>query len=259
MIKIIDPVMIRIFSLEIRWYGFLIVSALLISLFMLNYLLKKEKNFDFEFFLDFLIIAFPLGVIAARIYYVIFNLDYYLNQPLKILAIYEGGLAIHGGLLLGIAVLFLLAKKRNKRFLPALDYLAPLTAFTQSVGRWGNFINQEAYGKVVEESYFNFFPEFIKKQMYIEGAYREPTFFYESAANFFLFIFLIFYLRSDRRKDGEVFSLYLIVYSLFRFFIEEQRTDSLLIGEFQIAKLVSLLMIVGGLALFYYIRTNKSV
>ncbi|MFP4199360.1 MAG: prolipoprotein diacylglyceryl transferase, partial [Halanaerobium sp.] len=181
MIKIIDPVMIRIFSLEIRWYGFLIVSALLISLFMLNYLLKKEKNFDFEFFLDFLIIAFPLGVIAARIYYVIFNLDYYLNQPLKILAIYEGGLAIHGGLLLGIAVLFLLAKKRNKRFLPALDYLAPLTAFTQSVGRWGNFINQEAYGKVVEESYFNFFPEFIKKQMYIEGAYREPTFFYESA------------------------------------------------------------------------------
>ncbi|MFW5979394.1 MAG: prolipoprotein diacylglyceryl transferase [Halanaerobium sp.] len=259
MIKIIDPVMIRIFSLEIRWYGFLIVSALLISLFMLNYLLKKEKNFDFEFFLDFLIIAFPLGVIAARIYYVIFNLDYYLNQPLKILAIYEGGLAIHGGLLLGIAVLFLLAKKRNKRFLPALDYLAPLTAFTQSVGRWGNFINQEAYGKVVEESYFNFFPEFIKKQMYIEGAYREPTFFYESAANFLLFIFLIFYLRSARRKDGEVFSLYLIFYSLFRFFIEEQRTDSLLIGEFQIAKLVSILMIVGGLALFYYIRTNKSV
>ncbi|MFW5736454.1 MAG: prolipoprotein diacylglyceryl transferase family protein, partial [Halanaerobium sp.] len=116
MIKIIDPVMIRFFSLEIRWYGFLIVSALFISLFMLNYLLKKEKNFDFEFFLDFLIIAFPLGVIAARIYYVIFNLDYYLNQPFKILAIYEGGLAIHGGLLLGIAVLFLLAKKRNKRF-----------------------------------------------------------------------------------------------------------------------------------------------
>lgn len=257
MIKIIDPVMIRIFSLEIRWYGFLIVSALLISIFILNYLLKKEEDFDFEFFLDFIIISFPLGILAARIYYVIFNLDYYLKQPAKILAIHEGGLAIHGGLLLGILVLFLMTKRRNKKFLLALDYLAPLTALAQSIGRWGNFINQEAYGRVVEESYFDFFPEFIKKQMYIEGAYREATFFYESAANFLLFLLLFFYLRSERKKDGEVFSLYLIFYSLFRFFIEEQRTDSLFIGEIQVAKLVSILMILGGVILLYYINKIK--
>ena len=108
---IINPVMVSFFSLEIRWYGFFIVSALLISIFILNYLLKKEEKFDFEFFLDYIILAFPLGVLGARLYYVIFNLEYYLTYPLKIMAINEGGLAIHGGLLVGIAVLYFLTKK----------------------------------------------------------------------------------------------------------------------------------------------------
>ena len=95
-IEIIDPIMIRVFSFEIRWYGFFIVSALLISLLILSYLLKKEDDLDFEFFLDYIIIAFPLGILGARLYYVIFNLDYYLDRPAQILAINEGGLAIHG-------------------------------------------------------------------------------------------------------------------------------------------------------------------
>src|SRR6056297_404169 len=152
--------MIRVFSFEIRWYGFFIVSALLISLLILSYLLKKEDDLDFEFFLDYIIIAFPLGILGARLYYVIFNLDYYLDRPAKILAINEGGLAIHGGLLLGIGFLYFLTKKRNKNFLLALDYLVPLTAFSQALGRWGNFINQEAYGVIVTENYYDLFPEF---------------------------------------------------------------------------------------------------
>ncbi len=246
--------MVEIFNLEIRWYGFLIVSALIVSLTILNYLLKKEKELNLEFFLDFIIIAFPLAVLSARIYYVVFNLDYYADRPMKILAINEGGLAIHGALIMGIIVLYLLSKKRNVNFLKALDYLAPLTVLAQAIGRWGNFINQEAYGKVVSESYYSFFPDFIKNQMLIDGYYREATFLYESAANSLLFIALIFYLKSDFKKDGEVFSLYLIFYSVFRFFIEEQRTDSLLIADFQIAKIVSVIMIILGLYLFYYIR-----
>ena len=250
--------MISFFSLEIRWYGFLIVTALLISLFILNQILKREENLDFEFFLDYIIIAFPLGVLGARFYYVIFNLDYYLSYPEKIFAINEGGLAIHGGLIIGIIVLYLLAKKRKKKFLLALDYLAPLTAFSQSVGRWGNFINQEAYGQVVSESYYSIFPEFIKNQMYIRGEYREAAFLYESAADLMLFISLFLYLKSDFKKDGEVFSLYLIFYSIFRFFIEEQRTDSLLIGNFQVAKLISLTLIITGISLFYYIRKVRN-
>ncbi|MFW5987905.1 MAG: prolipoprotein diacylglyceryl transferase [bacterium] len=258
MIKIIDPILFKFYVFEVRWYGFIIVSALLISLFILKYLLKKEKSLDFEFFLDYIIIAFPLGIIGARLYYVLFNLNYYLTRPRQIFAISEGGLAIHGGLLLGIVILYFLARRRDKNFLLALDYLAPLTAFSQALGRWGNFINQEAYGKIVGENYYKFFPEFIKKQMYIDGAYREAAFLYESAANLLLFIFLIFYLRSNLKKDGEVFSLYLIIYSAFRFFIEETRTDSLLIAEFQAAKLISLVMIMVGISLIFYIRNSKS-
>jgi len=254
-IKIIDPVIIEVFSLTIRWYGVIIVSGIIISLIILKYLLKNEEEFDFEFFLDFIILALPLGIIAARLYYVLFNLDYYLNEPLKILAINQGGLAIHGGLLMGTAVLFFLTKKRDKKFLKALDYLAPITAFAQSLGRWGNFVNQEAYGQIVSESYYNIFPEFIKNQMWIDGAYREATFLYESVLNFILFIILLFYLKSKNNNDGEIFSLYLIFYSIFRFFIEEQRTDSLLIaGQIQVAKLISVLMIIIGSALLYYIK-----
>jgi phosphatidylglycerol:prolipoprotein diacylglycerol transferase len=159
---------------------------------------------------------------------------------------------------MGIAVLFFLTKKRNIKLLKALDYLAPLTAFAQSVGRWGNFVNQEAFGQIVSENYYNFFPEFIKKQMFINGSYREATFLYESTANFLLFIFLIFYLHSSQKKNGEIFSFYLIFYSLFRFFIEEQRTDSLLIaGEIQVAKLISVFMIIAGFSLLYYVRKVK--
>ncbi len=258
MIKIIDPILIRFFSLEIRWYGFLIILALLISLFILNQLLKREESLDFEFFLDFIIIAFPLGILGARIYYVVFNFQYYINRPAKILAVTEGGLAIHGGLLVGIIVLCLLAKRRKKNILLALDYLAPLMAFSQSVGRWGNFVNQEAYGQIVSESYYSLFPDFIKQQMFIRGAYREAAFFYESAADFMLFIFLFFYLGSDLKKDGEVFSLYLIFYSIFRFFIEEQRTDSLFIVDFKVAKLISLILIFIGIYLLYYIRNRQN-
>lgn len=257
--KIIDPVMIKVFAFEIRWYGFLIVSSLVISLIILNFLLKKEEEFTFEFFLDFIIIAFPLAILAARLYYVIFNLNYYAANPIKILAINEGGLAIHGGLIMGIAVLYFLSKKRNKNFLKALDYLAPLTALAQSIGRWGNFINQEAYGRIVSEKYYSLFPEFIKNQMFIDGHFREATFFYESAADLFLFIFLVIYFKIFSKKDGEVFSLYLIFYSLFRFFIEEQRTDSLLIAEIQVAKVISLIMIISGIILFYYLRKDENL
>lgn len=249
--------MIRIFSLEIRWYGFFIVSALLISLFILKLFIKNDKNFDFEFFLDYIIIAFPLAIIAARIYYVLFNLDYYLKRPIKILAINEGGLAIHGAIILALIVLYLLCKKRDKNFWKAVDYLAPLTAFSQSIGRWGNFINQEAYGAVVKESFYNHFPDFIKKQMFIRGQYREPTFLYESIVNIFLFIILLFYTKFSKKEDGEVFSLYLIIYSIFRYFIEEQRTDSLLIADFQVAKLISILLIIVGSILFIYLRNFK--
>lgn len=250
--------MIRIFSLEIRWYAFIIVTAIIISLVMLNFLLKNEAELEMEFFLDFLIAALPLAIIGARLYYVVFNLDYYLAQPLKILAIKEGGLAVHGALLMGTAVLYYFCRQREKSFLKTLDYLAPLAAFSQAVGRWGNFINQEAYGKEVGASFYQYFPKFIKKQMYINAEYKEPTFLYESAANLILFSFLLILLKRGRRAEGEVFALYLFFYSFYRYFIEDLRTDSLLIAGFQAAQLISLILALLALVLFLYLRSNKN-
>lgn len=107
MIKIIDPVMIKIFSFQIRWYGVIIISAILIALIILNHLLKRETELEFEFFIDFLLFAFPLAIVGGRLYYVIFNLDYYLADPIRIIALHEGGLAIHGALLFAFLLLFL--------------------------------------------------------------------------------------------------------------------------------------------------------
>lgn len=251
--------MFKILSLEIRWYGFLIISSLLISLIILNFLLKKDDSeIEFEFFLDFIIFALPAAVIGARLYYVVFNLDYYMNRPEKILAVQEGGLAIHGALIFAAAFLYIIAKKRGVSFLKSLDYLAPLMSFGQSVGRWGNFINQEAYGKIVSSDYYYFFPDFIKNQMFINGKYREATFLYESIADFLLFIFLFFYLIKGRGKNGDVTAFYLIFYSVFRYFIEELRTDSLIIYGFQTAKLMSILMIILGIYILIQNHLNKS-
>ena len=149
MIKIIDPVIIKIFSLEIRWYGVIIVLAILIALLIMNHLLKRENELEFEFFIDFLLFAFPLAVLGGRLYYVIFNLDYYLADPIKIIAVHEGGLAIHGALLFAFLLLLFMSKKRDISLLKALDYISPPLVLAQSIGRWGNFFNQEAYGRVV--------------------------------------------------------------------------------------------------------------
>lgn len=242
--------MFEIFSLEIRWYGFLIISSILLSLIILKYLLKKDdSDIDFDFFLDFIIFALPTAVLGARLYYVLFNLDYYLNRPGKIFAVQEGGLAVHGALIFASAVLYIMSKKRDYSFFKSLDYLAPLMSLGQSIGRWGNFINQEAYGKIVSSDYYNFFPDFIKKQMFINGHYREAAFLYESTADFLLFLFLFFYLIKGKAKNGDITAFYLIFYSIFRYIIEEMRTDSLLIYGFQAAQIASVLLMILGISI----------
>lgn len=255
MIKIIDPVMIEIFSFPIRWYGVIIISAILIALIILNNLVKSESDLDFEFFIDFLLFAFPLAIIGGRLYYVIFNLDYYLADPIRIIAFREGGLAIHGALIFAFLVLFLMSKKRDISLLKTLDYISPPLVLAQSIGRWGNFFNQEAYGRIVRAEYFRFLPDFIQEQMYIRGEFREPTFLYESAANFFIFIFLYFYLTKKQKTTGNTFAFYLLFYSIFRFIIEDLRVDSLLFAGLEVAKIVSLISALIAISL---LLINKS-
>ena len=173
-----------------------------------------------------------------------------------IFSIWRGGLAIHGAIFSGAAVLYYLSRKRNVSFLKLLDIISPALAFGQSVGRWGNFFNREAYGRIVSLEYINHFPDFLKKQMYIGGTYREPTFLYESLFNLILFFCLmIYYNFSD--KDGNTFAYYLLFYSSARYVIEDFRVDSLMLADFQVAQLVSISLIMMSLFIIVKNSTNN--
>lgn len=252
----IDPIAFRVGNLIINWYGLIISSALLLGFLFVIYRSKKTE-IPSEFFLDFFIIGIPVVVIGARLYFVIFKLNYYLNHPLQIIAIWKGGLAIHGAIIGGLIVLIILAKRRKLSFLKIVDLMAPALILGQAIGRWGNFINQEAYGGTVSKQFINRFPDFIQNQMYIEGSYHHPTFLYESIWNFLIFGLLIWLSKKEFSKDGDIFFTYFIGYSLGRFFIEDLRTDSLMFLNMQVAQLISVIMIIFGLTMIF-IRHKKT-
>lgn len=247
----IDPVAIKFGMFTVHWYGIIIALAIILGFSLVMYLSKKT-NISSEFFLDFFIIGIPIGIIGARVYFVLFNFSYYLNNPLQIIAIWKGGLAIHGAIIGGLIVLIVLTKRRKISLWTVTDLLAPALILGQAIGRWGNFINQEAYGSIVSEEFINYFPEFIKNQMYIEGAYRHPTFLYESVWNLLIFILLIWLINKEFKKDGDVFFTYLIGYSIGRFFIEDLRTDSLMFLNIQVAQLISGLLIIFAIVMLYF-------
>lgn len=247
----IDPVAIKIGIFNIYWYGIIMAFAIILGFSLVIYLSKKTNISD-EFFLDFFIIGIPIGIIGARLYFVLFNFSYYLNNPLQIIAIWKGGLAIHGAIIGGLIVLIVLTKKRNISLWKVTDLLAPALILGQVIGRWGNFINQEAYGGIVSEEFINNFPALIKNQMYIEGSYHHPTFLYESVWNLIIFFLLIWLRNKKFTKDGDVFFTYLIGYSIGRFFIEQLRTDSLMFLNMQVARLISVLLIVVALVMLYF-------
>jgi len=247
---VIDPIAISIGPLNIHWYGIIISLALLLG-FSLAIYRSNKTSIPTEFFLDFFIIGIPISVIFARLYFVIFNMNYYLQNPLAIIAVWHGGLAIHGAVIGGILVLIILTKRRKLSFFKVVDILAPALILGQAIGRWGNFINQEAYGGIVSESFINNFPNFIKNQMFIEGNYHHPTFLYESIWNIIIFIILIFLTKKKFTKDGDVFYSYLIGYSIGRFFIENMRTDSLMFLNMQVAQVISITLIIFGLVMIY--------
>jgi len=245
---VIDPIAISIGSIQIHWYGLIISFALLLGFLLVIYQSKK-KEIPTEFFLDFFIIGVPVSVIGARLYFVVFNLDYYLQYPFQIIATWKGGLAIHGAIIGGLLVLIILVKRRKLSFFKVVDTLAPSVILGQAIGRWGNFINQEAYGGVVSEQFINKFPSFIKNQMFIEGNYHHPTFLYESIWNLIIFALLIWFSNRKFIKKGDLFFTYLIGYSLGRFFIEDLRTDSLMFLNIQVAQIISVILIIFGMTM----------
>lgn len=244
-----NPVAISFGPLEIRWYGILIALAVILGLWLANREVKR-KGLSEDIFFNIVIITLPFAFLGARLYYVLFNLDYYMENPGEIFAVWQGGLAIHGGVIFMLLIGFFATRHYNYRFLKLADIVSPPLILGQAIGRWGNFFNQEAYGFVVD-------PEKVPWAMFIDGAWRHPTFLYESVWNVLIFIFLLFFRRSSKAREGEVFFLYLMLYSLGRFFIEGLRTDSLMMGPLRAAQVISLAMFLTGLIAMVYRRKTR--
>jgi phosphatidylglycerol:prolipoprotein diacylglycerol transferase len=224
----LDPIAFELGPIQVHWYGIILGSAALVGLY---FAIWEGKRFgiDSDVFLDLLLWGAPAAIVGARLYYVLFKLDYYLAHPADIIAVWKGGLAIHGALIGAIITGIIFSRVKGIPFWKLADIAAPSLLIGQAIGRWGNFMNQEAHGGPVSEAFLRVtlnLPDFIVNQMYIQGVYHHPTFLYESIWNVAGVLFL-FWIRRRNLKIGEVFFTYFIWYSIGRFFIEGLRTDSL--------------------------------
>ncbi|MEK4385943.1 prolipoprotein diacylglyceryl transferase [Solibacillus sp. FSL W7-1464] len=252
----INPIAFSIGSIDIRWYGILIASGILLGYIVANKEADK-RGLPKDFYTDFLMWAIPISIISARIYYVTMEWDQYAANPLRAIEIWNGGIAIHGGLIGAILTTIIYCKVKKISFFKVADITVPSLLIGQIIGRWGNFMNQEAHGGPVSRAFLEslHLPNWLINQMYIESlsSYVHPTFLYESLWN--LVGLIIVLLIRKHLNRGEVFATYLIWYAIGRFYIEGMRTDSLyLIGELRSAQIVSILSLIVAIGLIVYRR-----
>ncbi|UII57991.1 prolipoprotein diacylglyceryl transferase [Cytobacillus spongiae] len=256
-IQPLDPVALSLGPITVHWYGVIIGLGIALAL-ILAMREGERRGLPKETFADLMLWAIPIAILSARLYYVIFQWEFYAENPGEIIKIWHGGIAIHGALIGSVITAFIFAKKRNISFWQLADIAAPSIILGQAIGRWGNFINQEAHGSEVTRTFLEnlFLPEFIINQMYINGAYYHPTFLYESLWNILGFILLIS-LRKVNLRRGEIFLSYVIWYSIGRFFVEGLRTDSLMLGELlRMAQAISVVLILGAVAMIIVRRAK---
>lgn len=263
-----DPVAITIFGIDIMWYAIFVCLGMVLATVMCC-LRAPIYGLDSDTILNFLVICIPAAIIGARLYYVLFHFDWYASDPLSILNLRAGGLAIHGGLIAGLVAAAIICKVKGIRISTILDLIAPSIALGQSIGRWGNYFNSEAHGG----------PTDLPWAIIADGQAVHPTFLYESIWCFLLVLFLLWFDRRRRAKGyhqalagaagssgaaggsgfgfpGQVFLLYAILYSIERFFVEGLRTDSLMLGPFKQAQVISLTAI-AVMAVAYLILSRR--
>lgn len=253
-----NRVAFNIFGFNVYYYSLCILLGVIVAYILITREGKKQ-GLPKEFISDLIFYTLIIGILGARVYYCIFNLDYYLANPSEILKIYNGGLAIHGGVIAGLIFVYFYTKKKIVSFIKILDIVAPAVIIAQSFGRWGNFFNQEAHGGIT--TYQNLknmhIPEFIINGMHIEGKYYYPTFFFESIWCLIGFIILMFVRRNKNLRKGFQIGFYFIWYGIGRFFIEALRTDSLMFFNLKIAQIVSLIGIIIGIIIIVTNRNKK--
>lgn len=231
-----------IFGISIYKYAVCIVMGIIVAIILAK--ISKEKfGIKFDDLLEVSLYALLMGIIGARIYFVIFKFNYYLSSPSQILNFRDGGLAIYGGLIFGVIAVYSSCRIKKIKFLDFLDYIVPFVAVAQSIGRWGNFFNREAYG-VQTNSMF-------RMGIVLQGEYIEvhPVFLYESISTFLIFLFLK-YMQKRRKFEGEIVLEYLMLYSFIRIFLEGFRIDSLMLFNFRISQILSIFIFIISLILF---------
>ena len=245
----------ELFGLTIKWYGIIIATGVLVAVLVACYN-NKLKNYDKDFPYEVLLWCFPLAIVGARIYYIIFSGQSYTFM--EAIAIWNGGMAIYGGIIGGLIGLILFSVIRNQNLLKITDLVAPSLVIAQAIGRWGNYANQEVYGKVVTNPDLQWFPFSV----YIDklGEWHYATFFYESMICVIIFVILMLVFRRVKML-GIVTSLYLILYGIERFFLEGMRQESeiLFIGNSNIpvSQVVSILFVIAGIALMIGVIFNE--
>ena len=238
---------IDLFGIEIAYYGIIIGTAILLG-FWIAAREAKRTGQNPENYLDMGIIGVIAGIVGARLYYVIFSWNtLYRYDPMEAFNIREGGLAIHGGLIFGLVTAWAICRKKNIPFLSMADLILPGVALAQCIGRWGNFFNSEAYGR----------PTNLPWAIVVNGQHVHPTFLYESVWCGLLCLFLLYVDNRHRRFSGQIMCLYGILYSAERFFVESLRTDSLMLGPFRQAMVLSAFVFVGSVILYIFLKRRE--
>ncbi len=230
----------RTLAFGIPWYSVLIVLGVLCAIYLAG---REEKRLGLpkDTVLDLALVVVPCGIVGARLYYVLMSWDQFTGNPLSILYIWEGGIAIYGAVIGGALGAFFYARRKKLSFLTLADVIVPGLLLAQAIGRWGNYFNMEAYGPVIENPAFQFFPLGVQIPAAEGWEWHMATFFYESLWNLCGFVAL-WLLRKGQRHRGNLFGWYLLIYGSGRFVIEQLRQDSLYIGSLRASQYLSLIL-----------------
>lgn len=243
-------------DLSLHYYGMLIALGVLLGVFLA---MKRESRLGLakDTTIDLALVGVPAALVGARLYYVAFSWDFYKDDLWKILSVREGGMAIYGGVLAALLAGWIFSRVRKVPFASLADLAAPSLALGQAIGRWGNFVNQEAYGYAVTDPALCRFP--IAVFIEADGRWHLATFFYESAWCFLIVAFILLMERKGRlRRPGDAFLWYLLLYGAERAVVEGLRTDSLMLGPVRVSQLLAALLALGSLtALILRARRKK--
>lgn len=243
-----DRIAFSIFGIDVMWYGILMATGMIVAT-IIGLREAKRLNISEDDILNIVLVGIPAGIIGARLYYVIFEWDYYGANPSQILNFRGGGMAIHGALIGGFLAGYIYCRIKKLNFLKMADTLVLGIPLAQAIGRWGNFLNKEAHGG----------PTNLPWGIIVDGQKVHPTFLYESIWNVGVFTFLMLF-RKNKKYEGEVTVLYIIAYSIGRFFVEGLRTDSLMLGPLRMAQVISLVGIIAALIIHvYFTKKSKNI